>query len=116
MKTQVKTQVKTQAQPQASPGPRHRSHLAVLELLQADGAHGAGVGAAGRAPGSSLAMGARAVLGVVGFSLQAADGLPGLLVNRVLDAGARAEHVDRIHLVAPGRRMMGSRANVGIDS
>lgn len=81
----------------------HRfSHLAVLELLQADSADGTGVGAAGRPPGSSLAVGARAALRAVGLRLQAADGLPGLLVHGVLKA---QRDFDLIHLRTPGGLM-----------
>ena len=60
------------------------SYLSVLEVLQADGAHGAGVGAAGRPPGPVVALGPRAPLGAIGLGLQAADDSHRVLVERVL--------------------------------
>ena len=66
------------------------SYLPVLEVLQADSTDGARVGAAGRPPGRTVALRARAALRVVGFGLQSADGPHGLLMDRVLQArGAR---------------------------
>ena len=60
------------------------SYLPVLEVLQADSTDGAGVGAAGRPPGGTVALRARAALGAVGFGLQTTDGPHGLLMDRVL--------------------------------
>lgn len=57
------------------------SHLPVQEVVQADGTDGAGVGAAGRAPGCAVPLGPRAALRAVRLGLQATDGPHGLLMD-----------------------------------
>lgn len=62
------------------------SYLPVLELFQADGTDGARVGAAGRTPGCTVALRARAALRAVDFDLQLTNSPHGLLMDGVLHA------------------------------